>query len=513
MANIPGVAINIVLDKSGPIPVIRVTDVSAYGGLVNGITGILNILQPDQIAYQGTFTNPDIYYFNGALFVAQKELRLANDANFQKGNYIVTYTARHAGYDDTTIVVPFTIDYTRPTGVIVPNIDVFTPSLSVNDNTNYTANNFTQQGQVRSWISMAVPGMTVGGDVRQFNLNINGHYYDSIYNISLQVLMTYMLTATPNVSIIDQLNATSVFNTGVPESLNAIFVDINNYKAALGMVGGTCKDDYLTKKQNYIYASTLFQNFIYQGTCGNKTNLVGIYNELKATLNNNVALPYTPTNAIIPTYNFGGFCGIGAVAIPLIITAQPQSQAKHVGDALALTAAASGTAPITYQWRKNGANIGGATNAAFNIGSLILGDAANYDVVVTDGLSNTLISNVAVIGVTAAVATFTAFWAWVTANPYAALQTADALTYQGNGVFNTGQPIIADFRAAPVAQFLVLKVPSAEPIKTVWNNTGINNGNIPDTTIWNAPFVTGAFRYYVTKQVLTLDNSATTTFA
>src|SRR5215831_16772533 len=53
-----------------------------------------------------------------------------------------------------------------------------------------------------------------------------------------------------------------------------------------------------------------------------------------------------------------------AAAAPTI-TAQPTNQTVTVGQTATFAVAASGTAPLSYQWQKNGANIAGATGASY----------------------------------------------------------------------------------------------------------------------------------------------------
>ena len=66
------------------------------------------------------------------------------------------------------------------------------------------------------------------------------------------------------------------------------------------------------------------------------------------------------------------------------IAAQPADVTVCEGTAASLTVSASGTAPLTYQWRKDGSDIVGATGATFAIVSSAAGDAGSYDVVVTN---------------------------------------------------------------------------------------------------------------------------------
>lgn len=65
-----------------------------------------------------------------------------------------------------------------------------------------------------------------------------------------------------------------------------------------------------------------------------------------------------------------------------VITQQPQAVSVGLGQPITLTVAATGT-NITYQWRKDGANIPGATSAVYNIPAATLDHAGNYDVVIT----------------------------------------------------------------------------------------------------------------------------------
>ncbi|MFN8818369.1 MAG: immunoglobulin domain-containing protein [bacterium] len=73
------------------------------------------------------------------------------------------------------------------------------------------------------------------------------------------------------------------------------------------------------------------------------------------------------------------------VNTPLAITVQPVSLTRCAGAAATLSVTATGTAPLTYQWRKNGVNIPGATAATRTIASPVAADAGTYDCVITNG--------------------------------------------------------------------------------------------------------------------------------
>lgn len=70
------------------------------------------------------------------------------------------------------------------------------------------------------------------------------------------------------------------------------------------------------------------------------------------------------------------------------ITQQPTGGTFVAGSSAALTVAASGTAPLSYQWQKNQTNIVGATNATLSLPALALTDAGDYRAVVTNVAGN-----------------------------------------------------------------------------------------------------------------------------
>jgi hypothetical protein len=78
------------------------------------------------------------------------------------------------------------------------------------------------------------------------------------------------------------------------------------------------------------------------------------------------------------------------------ITTHPASQAVCAGGPVTFSVVASGSP--TYQWRKNGVNISGATSASYGIGAVSTGDAATYDCIVSNGTCSTT-SNAATLTV------------------------------------------------------------------------------------------------------------------
>src|SRR5579864_3086320 len=64
---------------------------------------------------------------------------------------------------------------------------------------------------------------------------------------------------------------------------------------------------------------------------------------------------------------------------------QPASQTVTVGQSAVFSVMATGTAPLTYQWQKNNANISGATAASYTTPATVSSDnAATFRVIVTN---------------------------------------------------------------------------------------------------------------------------------
>ena len=75
------------------------------------------------------------------------------------------------------------------------------------------------------------------------------------------------------------------------------------------------------------------------------------------------------------------------------ITSQPNDQTVTEGQTANFSVTATGTGPLSYQWRKDGSNISGATSASYSISSTNLSDAGDYSVRVSNSAGNVTSSN------------------------------------------------------------------------------------------------------------------------
>ena len=75
-----------------------------------------------------------------------------------------------------------------------------------------------------------------------------------------------------------------------------------------------------------------------------------------------------------------------------MITLQPAAQVVSAGQTVTFSVTATGTAPLSYQWRKDGMNVSGATNATLAFAPANRAFAGAYSVVVSDAFGSTISS-------------------------------------------------------------------------------------------------------------------------
>ena len=88
------------------------------------------------------------------------------------------------------------------------------------------------------------------------------------------------------------------------------------------------------------------------------------------------------------------------VVNPPSILTQPQSTNVAAGSVVTLSVTASGAVPLNYQWKKNGADIAGATNSSLTLTNLVVNDSGYYTVRIVNW-ANSLSSSNAVLQVIA----------------------------------------------------------------------------------------------------------------
>ena len=95
------------------------------------------------------------------------------------------------------------------------------------------------------------------------------------------------------------------------------------------------------------------------------------------------------------TMHRGGLAAFPPASSPIILS-QPRDRAIPVGQSTSLDVTATGLAPLNYQWRFNGTNIAGATNASLPLPSVQPSTSGSYDVVVANSIE-TIYSEPAIV--------------------------------------------------------------------------------------------------------------------
>lgn len=76
------------------------------------------------------------------------------------------------------------------------------------------------------------------------------------------------------------------------------------------------------------------------------------------------------------------FAAADPVVEPPVIVTQPVASSVNAGATVVFSVVATGTAPFTYQWRRNGGDLAGETNATLTVAQVQAANAGDYSVVV-----------------------------------------------------------------------------------------------------------------------------------
>ncbi|MDP3073491.1 MAG: immunoglobulin domain-containing protein [Opitutaceae bacterium] len=177
------------------------------------------------------------------------------------------------------------------------------------------------------------------------------------------------------------LNAPPVAIIGASQTSGTAPLTVNFSSAGSNDPDGTIVS-YAWTFGNGATASTANPSYTYN-TAGSFTATVTVTDNGGATHSANVGISVS-----------------GSVVAPQITT-QPLSQTVTSGANVTFTAAALGSPAPTFQWRKNGTGIAGATNATLTLPAVTTADAASYTLVATNAAGSAT-SNTATLTVNTA---------------------------------------------------------------------------------------------------------------
>jgi len=93
---------------------------------------------------------------------------------------------------------------------------------------------------------------------------------------------------------------------------------------------------------------------------------------------------------------------VNAATVAPSITSQPSNQTVTAGQTASFSVAATGTAPLSYQWQKNGVNITGATAASYTTPATTTSDSASTFRALVSNTAGSVTSSAATLTVNAA---------------------------------------------------------------------------------------------------------------
>lgn len=195
---------------------------------------------------------------------------------------------------------------------------------------------------------------------------------------------------------------------GAGAAADAFIVKQTSTREFIVNVGGTLATVNLVAKP---VADLAVGEMVIFATKGSSTLMVKNFKGHVATLSDGtqgIWSTRTANDAPVDVSKQGAIVADPAAVVTPVITigTQPASQSKTVGQTATFTVAATvaPTATLTYQWKKNGTNISGATSASYTTPALVLGDdAAAFTVVVSSAGAAAKTSDAATLTVTAAV--------------------------------------------------------------------------------------------------------------
>jgi hypothetical protein len=126
-----------------------------------------------------------------------------------------------------------------------------------------------------------------------------------------------------------------------------------------------------------------------------ETNLPGATNA--SLIITNIQVNQTGYYSVLANNNLGSALSSNAVltvvGLPPVFTLEPASQSVKLGNTAQFGTDATGSAPLSYQWKFQGTNLIGATNLTLILTNIQFGQAGNYTILVTNAFGSLLSSN------------------------------------------------------------------------------------------------------------------------
>lgn len=297
MPSISNVSFNVRFDLTGA-PKIVLTDTTSSAP--TGMVGFFTITQPDGYTRTGSVDSPDINA--GGVF----EYALTPDSigGPQCGNYTIKFTAAAPGYFSTDFTRTFAFSYSPVSLVLTKNFDIFTPSLSYSDGTNYAVSGYSTGAVTRSWLSTSTPTGNLTSSGITINLAYNGQYYDASYTTTLTSSLTYQNTSYAWLSVSESLTKTEVASACTPKPLDELVQMLESFRNGDIDCSGETPD---FDRAQILYTHLIdMLRLLLAGGIG-QPGVLKVYEDFLFLVRGNQSIPCTHTNQPIPAYDFSDY--------------------------------------------------------------------------------------------------------------------------------------------------------------------------------------------------------------
>ena len=288
-----------------------------------------------------------------------------------------------------------------------------------------------------------------------------GSTFDVVVSNAAGTVTSSAATLTVNAAAVAQTITTQPVNQTVTAGATATFTVV---------AGGTAPLGYQWQKNGVNIAGATGTSYTTPAT---------------ATTDTGSTFDVVVSNAAGTVTSSAATLTVNAAAVAPTITTQPVNQTVTAGATATFSVVAGGTAPLGYQWQKNGVNIAGATGTSYTTPATATTDSGStFDVVVTN-TAGTVTSSAATLTVNAAVIAPTI----------------------------TTQPVNQTVTAGATATFTVVAGGTA-PLGYQWQKNGVNIAGATGTSYTTPATATtdsgSTFRVVVSNTAGTVTSSAAT---
>ncbi len=198
---------------------------------------------------------------------------------------------------------------------------------------------------------------------------------------------------------------------------------------------------------------------------------------------------------------------LGQLIPPPTIT-NPANVTTTVGAGASFSVVVTSSIAYTVQWYRNGVAIPGATGLSITLSNIQLTDSGSTFYATATNASGSATSHTALLTV---ISLITVFAHYGPIDPFPSLSIGlDNFVYQLSQNISNNAPITWTWpTAAQNNQFELIKVPVGQSLKTIWFNTPLNQGTIPDA-IFRSVITFGGFDYYCSRVAMSIDSTQPT---